>query len=136
YGAKRPDRGEGPGRAGPRESSTAGGCRRAAPPPPRAAWQGRSARAAVARAPSRRGLRERGTLEHLAEREHRPLLLAAAKCAGEIAFAARHRGRRIPGELALREAPEAEHLIHQQPRGDFAVIHHHHARVARDRRHT
>ena len=45
-------------------------------------------------------------------------------------WAAHPRRTRSPRSAGSRD------LIHQQPRGDFAVIHHHHARVARDRRHT
>src|SRR6185312_11315677 len=82
------------------------------------------------------GLGEGGALENRAQREDRPVLLAAAKRAGEIALAARDRRRRIARELALREAPEAEHLIDEQPRGDLAMIDDEDARVARRGRHT
>src|SRR6202050_1000370 len=77
-----------------------------------------------------RGFRERRALEHRAQAYDRPLFMRAAERPRKVALAARHRWRRVAAELPFREAPEAEHLIHQQAGRNFAVVHHHDPRVA------
>src|SRR5579883_1357288 len=85
---------------------------------------------------SRGSLGESGALENGTQRQDRPVLISAPERTREVTLAARHRRRRIPRELALREAPEAEHLINEQPRRDLAVVDDDDARVAGRRRHA
>ena len=71
-----------------------------------------------------RRLREARALEDLPQAQHRPLLGATPERAREITFATRHRRRRIAENSPSANRRKPEHLVHDEPGGNFSVIHH------------
>src|ERR1700742_2243394 len=69
---------------------------------------------------------ERRAFQHGPQAQNGPLLTGAPKGTGEVPLAASDRWRCVAGELAFSEAPEPEHLIDEQPRGNFTMVHHNH----------
>src|SRR5438477_7471577 len=82
------------------------------------------------------GLGECRAFEHGPEIEDRPLLTGTCEGACQIALTSRNRRWCIARKLTLGEASEPEHLIDQQAGGNFAVVHHHNARVTGQWRHA
>src|SRR4051812_45609772 len=82
------------------------------------------------------GLGECRAFEHGPEIEDRPLFAGTFEGACQVALTSRNRRWCIARELSLGEASETEHFIYQQACRNFAVVHHHNARIAGQRRHA